>query len=151
MTWEERFSLYGACLVDTGIQSSTIRSYASAVKNILTTDGYVWGDQKVLLNMIIKAYKLENDTVKTRLPISCNLLELILFSLDRALGPQPYLCIMYKSIFLLGYYGLMRVGELTSGTHPVRAKDIRVATNKNKILLILYSSKTHGKSLDRKK
>ena len=143
--WEDRFSLFGAYLVDKGAQSSTIRSYASAVKAILTGDGFEWDDQKVLLNTMIKACKLKNDMVKTRLPISCNLLELILLEVDRSLGTQPYLCIMYKCIFLLGYYGLFRVGELTTGTHPIKVPHIHVGHNKDKILIVLYSSKTHGK------
>ena len=143
--WEDRFLLYGAHLVDCGAQSSTIRSYASAIKAVLTSDGYEWNDQKVLLNTIIKACKLENDTVKTQLPVSYNLLELILLSLERSLSAQPYLCLLYKSIFLLGYYGLMRIGELTMGSHPIKAKDIHTGMNKDKILILLHSSKTHGK------
>ena len=47
-------------------------------------------------------------------------------------------------MFALGYYGLLRVGELTSGgEHTIAAKDIHVAANKDKILVVLYSSKTH--------
>ena len=132
-------------MVARGAQSSTIRSYASAVKAVLSSDGYEWNDQKVLLNTIIKACKLENDSVKTRLLVGCGLLELILFSVDRFYSSQPYLSLMYKSIFLLGYYGLLRVGELTSSLHTIKAWDIHMGKNKNKILLILYSSKTHGK------
>ena len=145
-TWEEKFSLFGAYLVDKGIQSSTFRSYASALKAVLTSDGYEWDDQKVPLNTIIKACKLKNDVVKTRLPISCNLLELILMQVNRQLNAQPYLCIMYKCIFLLGYYGLLRVGELVTGSHPIKAAHIHLGENKDKILIILYSSKNTWKS-----
>ena len=52
---------------------------------------------------------------------------------------------LYSALFALAYYDLLRVGELTAGEHPIRAKDIHVAHNKNKILIILYTSKTHGK------
>ena len=38
----------------------------------------------------------------------------------------------------------MRVGEVAKGTHPVKAADVHIGSNKNKILLILYTSKTHG-------
>ena len=94
------------------MQSSTIHSYTSAIKVVLVCDGYQRDDQKVLLNTIIKACKLENDTVKTRLLISCNLLELLLFVLDRKYSEsQPYLSILYKSIFFSGYYSLMWIGE----------------------------------------
>ena len=38
----------------------------------------------------------------------------------------------------------MRVGELTASQHVVKAKNVHMATNKNKLLLVLYSSKTHS-------
>ena len=52
---------------------------------------------------------------------------------------------LYKAVFALAYYGLMHIGELTQGNHPVLAKDIHIAKNKDKIRLLLHSSKTHGK------
>ena len=58
---------------------------------------------------------------------------------------------MYHDIFLLGYYGLMRIGELTSGSHPLRTEDINITVNKNKMLLVLYTSKTHGWNLGHKR
>ena len=53
---------------------------------------------------------------------------------------------MYKTIFVMAYYGLFRIGEFTSGnsSHTIRARNVHVASNKDKILVILYSSKTHG-------
>ena len=38
----------------------------------------------------------------------------------------------------------MRIGELAFGPHQMKAKDIHVAQNKDKILIVLYTSKTHG-------
>ena len=38
----------------------------------------------------------------------------------------------------------MRIGELTQSEHAVKAANIHAGTNKNKIMLVLYSSKTHG-------
>ena len=35
---------------------------------------------------------------------------------------------------------------MTNGPHVLKAKDVHIATNKDKMLLILYSSKTHDKS-----
>ena len=40
----------------------------------------------------------------------------------------------------------MRVGELTESPHVLKARNVHIATNKDKLLLILYSSKTHDKS-----
>ena len=43
------------------------------------------------------------------------------------------------------YYVLFRIGEITSGSHPVLAKDVHIALNKNKLLFMLRSLKTHTK------
>ena len=46
----------------------------------------------------------------------------------------------------LGYYGLLRVGEMAFSEHAIQCKNVHVAKNKNKIRLYLYSSKTHDES-----
>ena len=101
MSWEDRISLFGAYLVDNGLQSSSLRSYISAIKTILFEDGYVLDTDKVLLSSLIKACQLINDHVKTRLPIRQKLLEILLFEVQRTYSEQPYLETMYKTIFLL--------------------------------------------------
>ena len=53
--------------------------------------------------------------------------------------------LVYKTMLLMVYYGLFRVGEIAAGNHTIKAKDVLVRQNKNKILIVLYSSKTHGK------
>ena len=140
--------MFGAYLVDNGIQSSTLKSYFSAIKHTLKLDGYQWDDNKVLLSSLVRSCRLENDTVKTRLPIQKGLLEMILFEIDRFYinkKNQPYLAVLFKAIFCLGYYGMLRVGELSYSDHSIKACNIHVGNNKDKILIVLYSSKTHGK------
>ena len=127
--WEDRVSLYGAYLVHNGVQSSTLRSYVSAIKAVLILDNYQWRDEKVWLGTLTKACKIVNDQIKTRLPIQCNLLEMILFEIQRSMVVQPYLEIMYKAKFIIGYYGLFRVGELALGCHSVRAKNVHIGQN----------------------
>ena len=70
---------------------------------------------------------------------------MLLFELERLFGvnnPQPYLEVMYKVLFSLAYYGMMRVGELTLSPHCLRTCDVNLSHNKDKILVTLYSSKT---------
>ena len=143
--WEDRTALYCAFLIDNGLQSATLKSYVSAIKKTLVNDGYNWQDSRILLNSLAKSCRLINDKVHTRMPINGNLLEIILFEIERMYSDQYYLEILYKTILLLGYYGLLRIGELTTGTHPIKAKNVHIAQNKPKLLLILYSSKTHGR------
>ena len=104
--WENRVSLFGAYLVEKGVQSSTLRSYVSGIKRTLIDDGYDWADKKILLTTLTWACKVINDRVKTRLPIRRNLLEILVFELERLLDEQPYLEMLYKALFLLSYYGL---------------------------------------------
>ena len=143
-SWEDRTSLFLGFLIENGAKSATIKSYKSAIKSILVTDGYNWNDDKILLSSLTRACRLKNDVVKTRLPIKKNLLDLIMFEIQRLFGKQPYLSILYKTLFSLSYHGLLRIGEATLGNHVIKAKNVHIGTNKNKILLVLYSSKTHG-------
>ena len=113
----------------------------SAIKTTLIDDNYDWDQNKVYLNTLTKACRKLNDTVRTRLPIHKTLLELILFELERLFSAQPYLECMYKALFSLYYYGLFRAGELAYGPHQLKAKNVQIATNKNKLLFILYTSK----------
>ena len=146
--WEHCVALYCTYLVNEGRQSNTINSYISTIKAILRADKYKWNDQLGQLNVITWACKYTNDAIRTRLPIMKGFLEVILFKLQRHYGdqnPQPFLESLYRSLFLLAYYGMMRVGELTmdSNNYTLKAKDLFIGRNKNKILIVLYSSKTH--------
>ena len=120
--WEDRAALFCAHLVEMGRQSQTVRSYVSAIKKVLISDGYNWDNRLILMQSITKACRIKNDRVRTRLPIKIGLLELILFEVQRVIpGNQPYLVLLYRTVFILAYYGLMRICELTCGTHYVRA------------------------------
>ena len=143
--WEDRATLFIAYLIDRGMQSSTVKSYLSAIKKTLIMDGYKWNDNLVLIRSLAKACRIINDTVRTRLPIQCSLLEMILFEVHRIFSKngQSFLNILYQTLFAVTYYGLMRVGEVTQSAHVLKAKDVHMAQNKDKILLVLYSSKTH--------
>lgn len=73
---------------------------------------------------------------------------MILFEIQRiyTVNNQWYLEVLYKAIFAISYYGMMRVGEATMSPHVLLARNVHAARNKDKILLVLYSSKTHDKS-----
>ena len=148
--WEERVSLYCAYLTaHTEIQSSTLRSYVSAIKSKLCTDGYVWNQELVYLSSLIRGCKLKNDVIKVRLPISRSLLEIILFEIERRyliLNRQEYECSLYKTAYITLYYGLMRVGEVAASEHAVKAMDVHDAQNKSKFLFVLHSSKMHSRA-----
>ena len=140
--WEDRVAWFCTFLIDSGRKSTTIRSYISAIKTTLWEDGYQWVEDRVALGLMTRACRIKNDVIKCRFPIHKGLLEIILFEIQRVCR-SPYLIIMYRAMFLIGYYGLMRVGEIADGLHTLKAANIHIASNKDKILLILYTSKTH--------
>ena len=144
--WEDRIALFATYLINKGRKSSTIKSYISAIKFVLKRDGYQWNESRAQFTALTKACKLINDTVKIRMPISSQLLDLILFELDRIyLGKQPYLAILYKTMLCVGFHGLLRIGELANSPHQILAKNVHVGQNKKKIRIMLFTSKTHNK------
>ena len=145
-SWERKLALYTTYLItECNIKSSTLKTYISAIKQTLIKDGYCWDDKSLLLNSLTKVCKLHNDHVITRLPIQHGLLDLILFQLGQRYNQQIYLEILYKSMFCVAYYGLLRVGEITQSPHNISVGGVFIAKEKRKLKLTLYSSKTHGK------
>ena len=72
------------------------------------------------------------------------MLEVLLEEMKKLLDEQPYLEKMYSALFMTTYFGLFRIGEVTLGPHGMKAKDINIATNKRKLMIVLHSSKTHS-------
>ena len=147
-TWEDRLVLFTAYLVDKGFRSTTIKSYISTVKSILTEVKVKLNVDQSPITSLTKACRLQNDQMATRLPIQKGLLQLIINQIESHYWNrgQCFLSILYKALFLTAYYGLSHVGELTVEPHAILARNVHVAKNKNKLLFILESSKTHTKS-----
>ena len=103
-------------------------------------------EDKYLLVSLVCACRLKNDTLHTRLPIRKGMLGILIDNIEESYNDQPYLSLLYQTLLCTTYYGLFRVGEVTSGLHAVLAKDVQIATNKKKMLFILRSSKMHGKN-----
>ena len=146
--WEDRLVLYVGFLIDNNRKSATIKSYISAIKLVLLENDNELNEDRFLLNSLTRACKLKNDFVKNRFPIRRMLLDVVLQETSKYFEQegQVYLSCLYRAIFASAYYRLLRIGEVTSGDHPVLAKDVRVGENKEKLLFILRSSKTYEKS-----
>ena len=118
---------------------------------MLKADDYQWNDGLALLHSLTRACRTINDTVKTRLPIHWKLLEVMLFEIQRIYHNQIYLCGLYKAMLAIGYYGPLRVGEITKSSYVIKMTNVHLGCNKNKLLIILYSSKLHDKESHPKK
>ena len=44
------------------------------------------------------------------------------------------------------YYGFFHIGEVTSGSHPIKVCNVEIAENKRKLKFTLFTSKTHGQN-----
>ena len=144
-SWEQRIILFTGYLVQCKRKSTMVRSYISAIKAVLMEIDIKVNHDEYLLSSLTRACKLVNDRCRTRLPIQWPLLNTILtqISLHFASKGQLYLSKLYRALIASAYFGLLRVGELTSGTHPVFATDVQIAMNKKKIKFVLYTLKTH--------
>ena len=145
-SWEHRLNLFVAHLIDSKRQSSTVKSYVSAIKAVLAENEIEFDVNESLIASLTQACRLTNDHICTRLPIQKEMLRIILEQVDKSYSEQPYLRVLLKTIFSTMYFGLFRIGELTKGLHVVKVRDVNIATNKKKFLFILRTSKTHYKN-----
>ena len=76
-TWEDRLVLFVGFLVENKRKSTTIKSYISAIRAVLADDGVTLNEDKYLLKALTKACKLQNDHIRTRLPISKGILQIL--------------------------------------------------------------------------
>ena len=145
-SWEDRVILFVAYLIEEkGAKSTTVRSYVSAIRSVLLEDGVTLSENKFLLASLTRACRYVNDKVRTRLPIHKEMVAILIDQLDKQFEDQEYLAVMYKAIFSTAYYGLFRIGKLATGSHPILARDVHIGENKDKLLFILRTSKTHWK------
>ena len=140
--------LFVAFLVDNNLRSSTVKMYISAIRGVLAVEGIKLNEDQFLLTSLTRACRLQNDRVIHRLLIYKDLLHLIIKRIELHFGSlqQDYLMKLYKAIFIAGYYGLLRAGEIAMGPHVLLAKDVHVGKNKKKLLFILWTSQTHDLS-----
>ena len=144
-SWGKRLTLYIGYLIQNKWKSTTIKSYISAIKAILKDSGIKFNLDESLISALTQACRLRNDTFQTKFPIGRELLHLLLKAIHKVFkSPQPYLVTMYKALFVTAYYGLFRIGEISSSPHVIKAMDVHISLNKNKMMFILQTSKTHG-------
>ena len=144
LNWENRLSLFVGYLIDNGKQSSTIKSYVSTIRAVLKIEGIKINEDVYLLNALTRACKLKNDRIRVRHPLQRSMLNVLLSALNSIFKDQPYLRILYQTLFVITHTGLFRIGEVTESSHVVKAKDVWIASNKKKLKFTLWSSKTHG-------
>lgn len=145
--WEDKMVMFAAHLGNMGEYSQTVSSYMSAIRYKLRKDGVEIPDKNFEIASIIRTCKLKNDQVRYRCGLTKNMTEELIAATKKLLldKGQTYLFYLYRAIFLTAYYGMFRIGELGDSPHALKVADVKESRNKAKFLLILRSSKTHGK------
>lgn len=146
--WSDRIILFAAYLIDNHRKSQTVKSYISAIKAVLQANRITVNEDVYLLQSLTRACWLTQDTVYIKLPIRHEILQALIEATSDYYNQQGqnYLAVLFPVMFSTAYYGLLRVGELTHGDHVIKAKDVHLADNKQKFLLLLRTSKTHTKA-----
>ena len=145
--WEDCLTLFVGHLIDNHKQSSTVKCYISAIKAVLQEDNNTIQEDQYLLSSLIRACKLKNDQIKTRLPLKKGMLCILLTQINSKYADQPYLKLLYSCLFSTMYHGLLRISEVAEGIHTLKARDVQIGENKDKFLLLLHTSKTHWKNM----
>lgn len=141
---DDQLAIFVAYRAQLGDYSGTIQSYLSGIKYMLAKDGIEIDTRSARLRSLIKACKYKNDRVIHRQPISETLLVKLIKQLDILFSAQPYLNKLYRCMMVMGFYGMLRVGEMASGDHPILARDVHFNHRLKKVQIILRTSKTHG-------
>ena len=146
--WEDRITLYVGYLINNKCKSCTIKSYICALKAVLRSVGINLKTNSYLLGSLVKACQYQNDRVRMRLPIHKFMVNMLIEEAIKVYTEknQPYLAILYALIFSTAYYGLLHIGKIAAGSHPILATDVQIGTNKKKFMLILRTLKTHWKN-----
>lgn len=145
-SWEERVFVYLNYLEQTTHQSGTLQVYKTAIKYELNLLGIDFDEDKFDLKATIRTCKYRNDRCSIRSPIRWPMLHAILDKIDQTYMQrgQEYLAKLYRAMVVLGYYALLRVGEMTRSKHNVSVRDVVSTVSKRKLQVILRTSKTHG-------
>lgn len=141
---DDQLAIYVAYRVEKGDYSSTVETYLSGIKSMLLLDGIEINTRTTRLRSLIKACKYENDRVIQRMPIKEALLVRLVRQVDLMFHKQPYLSILYRCMLVMGYFGMLRVGEMATGDHPILARDVHLCYRRKRVQLILRTSKSHG-------
>ena len=145
--WEDRLILFIAYLIEEkNFRSQSVHSYVLTIRGVLSEDSVSLNEDKLLLSALTNACKRKNDRVRMRLPLKKDMLGMIIrCTRDYFMqNSQPYLAKLYGALFSTAYFGMFRISELTSGEHPVKVTDVKLADNKRKLKFILRTSKMHG-------
>lgn len=114
-TWPiplEHILSYIAYMYERNLTSSSISCYLSGIGYVCKLYQYEDITQKFIVKKVLEGVKRSRPQKRdTRLPITLNLLKLILSSLP-SICTSSYETVLFRAAFSLSFHGLFRIGEL---------------------------------------
>ena len=142
-----------AHLHKSGKAASTVAAYVSAVSTLHKINHWQNTCDNYMVKRALKGVSRERVSEDTRAPVTPALLESLLLALPHVCKTS-YEAALFKSIYLLAFFGLFRIGELVCPSrHDIARSVLNVndlATQPGKIRLRVRFSKTDqtGKTSD---
>ena len=126
-----------------GYAPTSILSYLSALGYAHKLMGFVDPTSNFAVQKALKGAMKVHPTVDVRLPITINILQQMSLALDHTIS-NPYLRLLFRSMYTIAFFGLMRVGEITKsldGEQAVNFDQFRMYENH---LIITISKFKHN-------
>ena len=148
----KKFAQFIAFSHSKGLKYSTICSRLSALKYINNLHGHSDTSKQFLVQRILQGCKLSSDNTDKRKPITKSILKRMIQSLSSIFDTQ-YNRLLFKTMFIISFYALFRVSEITKtqhSNHTMLHPDVHFKQSHgqiNEIELVLYHSKhTHSET-----
>ena len=121
---EENIALYISHLDLKNLQPSTIQSHLSAISFLSQMNNMQDHTGSFNVEKIMKSLHKKSHTTDTRLPINQNLLNSIIY-ITATQCDSVYESALYRAMFSLSYYALLRVGECTQSKHVLTTNNVK--------------------------
>ena len=112
----DQIILFVGYLSNAGFASASITSYTSAIGYIHKLLNMPDPTSQFLVQKLLSACNKVNNSVDTRLPITIVVLQRLVCALDHTV-PNLYLRQLFKAMYSVAFFGLMRLGEITQDSN----------------------------------
>ena len=139
-------ALFVSYLHKHGYSPSSIVSYTSAIGYVHRISNFTDPTSAVLVQKLLSACLKLKPTVDPRLPITIIILQQIILALNTTVPSFSHRKLL-KAMFIVAFFGLMRVGEITMSTDkvvPLELKQLRLSPTQAIITITKFK---HNKSM----
>ena len=106
-------SLFLAYLFDKGYALFTMITYNSAISYVHKLNGVIDPANLVFIQKMLQGAKKTRVKIDNILPITKSILDGLVISVDSVCS-VPYYQQLYKAMFLVAFFGFLRIGEMTT-------------------------------------